>query len=106
MGESNSMLREKIFRETLRGLWPDEILDIAEEYGRLYEVEYATFNNVLTYASEHLALFKDKYIFINSIPGYFIEGEDEERLVKQYSDLLSQCTIEINQIKSDEGGNK
>lgn len=87
-------------------MWPDEILDIAEEYGRLYEVEYATFNNVLTYASEHLALFKDKYIFINSIPGYFIEGEDKERLVKQYSDLLSQCTIEINQIKSDEGGNK
>ena len=85
---------------------PDEILDIAEEYGRLYEVEYATFNNVLTYASEHLALFKDKYIFINSIPGYFIEGEDKERLVKQYSDLLSQCTIEINQIKLDEGGNK
>lgn len=79
------------------GLRPDEILDIAEEYGRLYEVEYATFNNVLTYASEHLALFKDKYIFINSIPGYFIEGEDKERLVKQYSDLLSQCTIEITE---------
>ena len=50
------------------GLRPDEILDIAEEYGRLYEVEYATFNNVLTYANGHLALFKDKHIFINSIP--------------------------------------
>lgn len=79
------------------GLRPDEILDTAEEYGRLYEVEYATFNNVLTYASEHLALFKDKYIFINSIPGYFIEGGDKEQLVKQYSDLLSQCTIEITE---------
>ena len=79
------------------GLRPDEILDIAEEYGRLYEVEYATFNNVLTYASEHLALFKDKYIFINSIPGYFIKGEDKKQLVKQYSDLLSQCTIEITE---------
>ena len=56
---------------------PDEILDIAEGYGRLYEVEYATFNNVLTYANRHLALFEDKYIFINSIPGYFIEGEDK-----------------------------
>lgn len=79
------------------GLRPDEILNIAEEYGRLYEVEYATFNNVLTYASRHLTLFKDKYIFINSIPGYFIEGEDKERLVNQYSDLLSQCTIEITE---------
>lgn len=79
------------------GLRPDEILNIAEEYGRLYEIEYATFNNVLTYAGEHLTLFKDKYIFINSIPGYFIEGKDKERLVNQYSDLLSQCTIEITE---------
>ena len=79
------------------GLRPDEILNIAEEYGRLYEVEYATFNNVLTYASEHLTLFKDKYIFINSIPGYFIKGEDKEQLVNRYSDLLSQCTIEITE---------
>ena len=79
------------------GLRPDEILNIAEEYGRLYEIEYATFNNVLTYTKEHIALFKDKYIFINSIPGYFIEGEDKERLVKQYSDVLSQCTIEITE---------
>ena len=79
------------------GLRPDEILDIAEEYGRLYEVEYATFNNVLTYANGHLALFKDKHIFINSIPGYFIEGKDKEQLVKQYSDQLSRCTIEITE---------
>lgn len=79
------------------GLRPDEILDIAEEYGRLYEVEYATFNNVLTYANGHLTLFKDKHIFINSIPGYFIEGKDKEQLVKQYSDQLSRCTIEITE---------
>lgn len=79
------------------GLRPDEILDIAEEYGRLYEVEYATFNNVLTYANRHLALFKDKHIFINSIPGYFIEGKDKEQLVKQYPDQLSRCTIEITE---------
>lgn len=79
------------------GLRPDEILDIAEEYGRLYEVEYATFNNVLTYANGHLTLFKDKHIFINSIPGYFIEGKDKEQLVRQYSDQLSRCTIEITE---------
>ena len=79
------------------GLRPDEILDIAEEYGRLYEVEYATFNNVLTYANGYLTLFKDKHIFINSIPGYFIEGKDKEQLVKQYSDQLSRCTIEITE---------
>lgn len=79
------------------GLRPDEILNIAEEYGRLYEIEYATFDNVLTYTKEHIALFKDKYIFINSIPGYFIKGEDKEWLVKQYSDVLSQCTIEITE---------
>ena len=79
------------------GLRPDEILDIAEEYGRLYEVEYATFYNVLNYAREHIDLFNGKHIFINSIPGYFLKGEDKERLVRQYSDLLSKCTIEITE---------
>ena len=79
------------------GLCPDEILNIAKEYGRLYEIEYATFNNVLTYTNEHIELFKDKYVFINSIPGHFLKGEDKERLVKQYSHLLSQCTIEITE---------
>ncbi len=78
-------------------LCPDEILNIAKEYGRLYEIEYATFNNVLTYTNEHIELFKDKYVFINSIPGHFLKGEDKERLVKRYSDLLSQCTIEITE---------
>lgn len=79
------------------GLRPDEILNIAEEYGRLYEVEYATFYNVLNYAREHIDLFNGKHIFINSIPGYFLKGEDKERLVRQYADLLSRCTIEITE---------
>ena len=51
----------------------------------------------MTYANGHLTLFKDKHIFINSIPGYFIEGKDKEQLVKQYSDQLSRCTIEITE---------
>ncbi len=49
------------------GLRPDEILNIAEEYGRLYEIEYATFNNVLTYAGEHLTLFLRINIFSSTV---------------------------------------
>lgn len=79
------------------GLYPDEILKIAEEYGRLYDVEYATFCNVLDYVSSHRELFEGKRIFINSIPGHFLTEKDKEEIVGKYQELLSYCTIEITE---------
>lgn len=79
------------------GLYPDEILKIAEEYGRLYDVEYATFNNVLEYVSQHRELFEGKRIFINSIPGHFLTPKDKEAIVHKYAELLADCTIEITE---------
>lgn len=79
------------------GLYPDEILRIAEEYGRLYEVEYATFDNVLAYVSGHRTIFEGKRIFINSIPGHFLTDKDKQDIVSRYAELLSWCTIEITE---------
>ncbi len=78
-------------------LSPKEILKIAEECGRLYDIEYATLNNVLEYVDNNLETFGGKRIFINSIPGHFLSMWDKEELVGKYAHLFKYCTIEITE---------
>jgi len=76
---------------------PLEILRIAQEHFRLYDVEYATMNNVMAYVEEHYELFKGKRVFINSIPGFFLNEDDRQKFIKRYSHLFHMCTIEITE---------
>ncbi len=84
---------------------PGQILDIAKEYRRLYDIELATFRNVLKFVSEHAEYFENKNIFINTIPGHFLHDADYEEISSTYKDLFRQCVIEIteqNDISDDE----
>ena len=60
---------------------PMTVLRYAEYLNRFYDVEKATFYNVLRIISENKDLLSyDKKIFINSIPGHMLKTEDMEQL--------------------------
>lgn len=87
------------------GMNPGEILQIAKEYNRLYDIEKATIYNVLEYMNNHFDKFIGKRVFINTVPGHFLSSEDYEYVNKKYSHLLKYCVIEIteqNDISDDE----
>lgn len=76
-------------------LKPDQILEAAAEYGRLYDIERATLFNVMEYLDQHFDDFSGRRVFINTIPGCFLKEEDYRRLVEKYGHLFGYCTIEI-----------
>ncbi len=87
------------------GMNPGEILKIAKDYNRLYDIEKATINNVLSYMDENFDKFVGKRVFINTIPGHFLDSTDYEAVLEKYSHLLKHCVIEIteqNDISDDE----
>lgn len=89
---------EALMRTTAEiGMNPGEILQIAKDYNRLYDIEKATLNNVLSYMDNHFEKFVGKRVFINTIPGHFLNQEDYDRINERYSHLLKYCVIEITE---------
>ncbi len=87
------------------GMNPGEILQIAKDYNRLYDIEKATIYNVLAYMNDHFDKFVGKRVFINTIPGHFLTDKDYEYINDRYAHLLKYCVIEIteqNDISDDE----
>lgn len=76
---------------------PLEILETAQEYKMLYEVERATLFNVLDQFSTRFESFGGKRIFINTIPGNFLDSLDYTALTSKYGDYLKYCVIEITE---------
>ena len=90
---------------TDRKVSPLSILRYANMMGRLADVEYATFNNVLTYVEEHRDLFNGKKIFINSIPGCKLEYQDfvlVEQKMGQNSDVAVVEMTEQTELSDEE----
>ncbi len=83
---------------TTKRISPPVILQSAERMNRLYDVEKATFFNVIDYIETHEDCFKSKKIFINSIPGCQLAGEDraklEERMIPYAGHLVVEFTEE------------
>ncbi|MBR3532660.1 MAG: EAL domain-containing protein [Clostridiales bacterium] len=70
--------------DTVPYLEPPVILRYAEFYDRLYDVEKATFSNVLrTMRNNENALSDGKKVFINSIPGCML-NDDDLKMVEEY----------------------
>lgn len=82
---------------------PLTLLSYATKAGRLYEIEWLTYYNVLTYLRGHLPLFSGKKIFLNSIPGHFITDADFLKLKEQFGDLLPMLVIEFTEQAETEG---
>lgn len=80
---------------------PEQMLSLAEKYGRLYEIEKATLFNALKFLSEHQQIFSHRKLFINSIPTSQLSESDFNELRVIYEDLFEKIVIEI--IEQSEG---
>ncbi len=79
------------------GMNPMEVIETAEAYSRLYEIEKATMFNVLDRFKEDHEKFNGCKVFINSIPGYFLNEEDNAEFGKRYSEYLNEMVFEITE---------
>lgn len=74
---------------------PLVMLQYAAALGRLYDVEWLTYHNVLKKLREDLPQFGNHKVFINSIPGHFLTDADFDKLREEYSDLLPRLVVEF-----------
>ncbi len=76
---------------------PLQVIKYAEHLGRLYDVEKATFFNVIECIEGNKPLFEGKKVFINSIPGKQLEGEDAEHLAVKLRKFNSSVVVELTE---------
>lgn len=90
---------EALMRATVTPyLDPPTVLRFAEFYGRLYDVERATFIGVIkSMSTNEGTLSGGKKIFINSIPGYLLEGEDLETLAGHMEGHPNSIVVELTE---------
>ncbi len=85
------------------GMNPLEVLETAEEYNRLYDVEKATMFNIMERYVADVDKFKDRKVFINSIPGHFLKKNDDDKtgdyfdFCEKYRSYLSNVVLEITE---------
>lgn len=76
---------------------PLDVLDVAKQYGRLYEIEKATLFNIMRLYVERREEFGDHLLFINTIPGHFLNDEDCAELMAQYGDYMDHVVFELTE---------
>ena len=78
-------------------LSPLAILKYAGVLGRLADVEKATFLNVLTRANEEKELFRDRKVFINSIPGCRLNSENLTKIQELIEKNTNGVVLELTE---------
>ena len=84
---------------------PLDVLDIAKNAGRLYDIEKATLFNVMQFYEEHIEEFGERKLFINTIPGHFLNDTDRAELIDRYGKYLDAFVFEVtetNTVTDDE----
>lgn len=77
---------------------PLMIIKYAEHMNRLYDVESLTFNNVLDIVESRSDIFDGtRKIFINSIPGQRLQGDDLLRLIQSAQNMRDSIVIEFTE---------
>ncbi len=79
------------------GMNPLQILDTAKKYNRLYEIERATIFNVIGRVVSEQENFIGTKVFINTIPGHFLNEEDIDIITSQYGDHLDKFVFELTE---------
>lgn len=89
---------EALMRAELNGtVSPFTVLKYATKGQRLYDIERATFFNVLQEVQKKKEVLTGKQVFVNSIPGYLLDFTDYEKLRRQYEDVFKLLTVEITE---------
>ena len=74
------------------------VLKYAGLFNRLYDIEFATFNNVLTYVKKNTDKFNsDSKIFLNSIPGQHLKKDDMEKVYELAKSLSGKLVVEFTE---------
>lgn len=76
---------------------PFQMLEIAKKQKRTYDIEKKTFFNVMKILSDNIEMFKDKKLFINSIPDHMLNDSDFTELYGFYGELMDKVVIEITE---------
>lgn len=79
------------------GLNPFQILDYAERYGRLYDIEKATISNTMKYLSEHQSEFEGRSLYVNSITSHMLNDDDFAAIKADYGELMEKVVIELTE---------
>lgn len=79
------------------GMNPLEVLETANAYSKLYEIEKATMFNVLERFSKEYKSFNGCKVFINSIPGYLLNKDDDREFGRLYAEYLDDIVFEITE---------
>lgn len=80
-----------------RSISPLDILKYAEENNKLYDIEKATFFNVMARFESCLKDFKNRKIFVNSLPGYHLNESDYQKFTELYRDYFDNLVIEVTE---------
>lgn len=83
---------------------PLVLLETAAKYKKLYELEKMTLFGIMDYYVEHFELFKGRRLFINSIPGHFLNDADFKEFTEKYRDYIKYCVFEITEQNSISDG--
>ncbi len=87
------------------GMKPLEVLNTAREYNRLYEIEKATMFNIMQHYAAQKEKFGGKKVFINTIPGYFLNDQDMSVLTSLHGGYMDSFVFELteqNTVSDDE----
>ncbi len=79
------------------GLNPLQVLDIAREYHRLYDIERATLFNIMNRYSQEREKFGDAKVFINTIPGHFLNDTDIDILSAEHGEYMDKFVFELTE---------
>ncbi len=85
-------------------LSPLTILKYATMDNRLYDIELATFNNVLKQMDQLFSELGSRKIFINSIPGHCLKETDYLALRRKYQHIFDHLVVEITEETEVEQG--
>lgn len=83
--------------DILINLSPLEILATASEYNRLYDVEKATFFGIMDRYVRDYSDFNGSKVFINTIPGHFLNEADCAEFIRQYESYLDCIVYELTE---------
>jgi len=76
---------------------PLDVLDIARNCNRLYDIEKATMFNIISNYAYNPEAFAGRKIFVNTIPGYFLNNEDRNKLLEEYGEWLDYFVYEVTE---------
>ena len=76
---------------------PFHILKYSELTDRLDEIEKYTFLNVLHFMKTNPELFRDKLVFINSMPSVHIDSDSQAEIERLLSELSDKVVVEMTE---------